>query len=148
MVAPEVDARVYPPRRGRRKLPGQRQHTVCCACGEVRDRTRQCWGPCARWFHVACALETGRDRGGPFVCLDCKAADYCNAKRDFLADDDLMGYVAAGTLPADVTEAEASRLMEAAEHLRWDGDRLWFVAGGIERQIPPRWRRPLLIQEV
>ena len=77
------------------------------------------------------------------ICLDCRAQDHCDGHRDFLSDEDLMQQVVTGDLPPGLDEAAASKLVDAAERLRWDGSCLWFKGGeGVERQVPPRWRRP------
>ena len=114
-----------------------------CECGDQRGETLRCWGPCGKWYHAICATGLHDVWRGPMICLDCRAQAHCDGHRDFLSDEDLMQLVVTGDLPPGLDEAAASKLVDAAEHLRWDGSRLWFKGGeGVERQVPPRWRRP------
>ena len=133
-------------RKRRRGLP--ESDTRCCsACGVRVLGARQCWG-CGLWLCPGCVEANGSSPVGALNCLDCMAEAYTEGAWDFTADQDLLLYLATRELPPGCSPAKAKRLVAAGEHLFWDGCRLWYSVGDWEREVPPRWRRKLLVETV
>ena len=143
--APVMIAAVGEPMR-KHKAPDQGA-AVACVCGQTEGELRCCWG-CRAWRCPVCSTDDGSFKPGVFNCLYCLSEVHEEGPWDFTADTELMIYVATGRLPDDLPVAKAQRLIAAGEHLVWEPERLWFCVEDWERQVPARWHRCGLEEEV
>jgi hypothetical protein len=96
---------------------------VCRACKGSGGVISQCWG-CLEWLHGSCAK--GPKWGpGPKHCAQCWEFFRAAGVRELVLDTALMHQVVVGVEAADISMQNAEHCKAAAQHLRWDGERLW-----------------------
>ncbi len=120
---------------------------ACTTCGARGSVIKRCWG-CAEWLHQECA--GGEKWGpGPTHCARCWEFFRAGGVREVALDTALMHQVVTG-VPADgITTMNRARCEVAAQHLRWDGSRL-YIRGrdGEERQVVPWCDRRRLVADL